>query len=192
RRYQTVPFVALELGPNALAALEGSPDIVRVVPDVLLHPTLEVSVPHIQGDQAWQAGYHGTGTTVAILDTGVESSHPFLAGKCVDEACFSSTTAGLSQSVCPSGESVQLGAGSAAPCQLDDCIHGTHVAGIAAGNGDQAGETFSGVAKGANLVAVQVFSEITDSDSCGGAAPCLGGFESDIIAGLEHVYSLKV
>src|SRR5262249_31674827 len=55
-----------------------------------------------------------------------------------------------------------------------------------------AGEDFSGVAKGANLVAVQVFSEITDSDSCGGAAPCLGGFESDIIAGLEHVYSLKV
>src|SRR5262245_37642371 len=33
RRYQTVPFVALEVGPGGLAALEGSPDIASVVPD---------------------------------------------------------------------------------------------------------------------------------------------------------------
>ncbi len=192
RRFQTLPFVALEVGANGLAALQSSPDIERIIPDVLFHPTLEFSVPHIQGDQAWQAGYDGTGTTIAIVDTGVEANHPFLNGKVVAEACFSTTADGLSQSVCPSGETSQIGAGAGAPCPLDDCIHGTHVAGIAAGNGDAAGETFSGVAKGANLVAVQVFSEIVDSDACGGTAPCLGGFESDIIAGLEYVYTLKV
>ena len=58
----------------------------------------------------------------------------------------------------------QIGAGAAAPCLLSDCLHGTHVAGIAAGNGDAAGQPFSGVAKGASLVAVQVFSEVIDSD----------------------------
>ncbi len=192
RRYQTLPFVALEVDPNALAALASSPDVVRVMPDGLMRPSLEMSVPRIEGDQAWQAGYDGAGTSIAVLDSGVDAAHPFFNGKVVAEACFSSTSAGLSQSVCPNGAATQIGAGAAAPCQMDDCIHGTHVAGIAAGNGAAASQPFSGVAKGANLVAVQVFSEIIDSASCGGTAPCLGGFESDIIGGLEYVYALKV
>src|SRR4029078_10523763 len=104
----------------------------------------------------------GTGTVVAILDTGVDASHPFLAGKVIDEACFSSTIAGLSQSVCPNGTGQQCGTGAAAPCSLDSCLHGTHVAGIATGNGASAGQPFSGVAKGARIVAVQVFSIVTD------------------------------
>jgi subtilisin family serine protease len=192
RRYQTLPFVALEITPNALAALESSPDVLAVSPDRLMRPSLEMSVPRIEGDQAWQAGYDGAGTTIAILDTGVESAHPFLNGKVVTEACFSSTSTGLSVSVCPNGEGVQVGAGAAAPCALDDCLHGTHVAGIAAGNGDALGEPIFGVARGANLIAVQVFSQIIDSDSCGGNAPCLGGFESDIMGALEYVYGLKI
>jgi len=194
RRYQTLPFVAMEIGPNELAALEASPDVVRVRPDGLMRLSLEMSVPRIEGDQAWQAGYDGAGTTIAVLDSGVDAAHPFLGGKVTHEACFSSTSAGLSQSVCPNGETTQVGAGAAAPCQLDECLHGTHVAGIAAGNGAGAGPdvTFSGVARSANLIGVQVFSEITDADMCGGVAPCLGGFESDIIAGLEYIYGLKI
>jgi hypothetical protein len=64
------------------------------------------------------------------------------------------------------------------------------VAGIATGSGASAGQAFSGVARGAHIVAVQVFSIVTDATSCGGVAPCAGAFTSDIIAGLEHVYSV--
>src|SRR5258707_10529842 len=73
---------------------------------------------------------------------------------------------------------------------MAECIHEPHVAGIAWDSGATAGVPFSGVAKGARIVAVQVFSIVTDPTSCGGAAPCAGAFDSDIIAGLEHVYAV--
>ena len=189
-RYLTVPQIAIEIGPSEFASLEAAgSDVVGVAEDEILHPVLADSVPLIGADQVWAAGYDGSGTMIAILDTGVDGTHPFLAGKVVEEACYSSTVAGTSQSLCPNGATEQVGPGAAVPCALSTCFHGTHVAGIAAGNGDNAGQTFSGVAKGAELMAVQVFSEIINSDSCGGAAPCIGAFTSDIVAGLEHVYA---
>ena len=186
RRYQTVPYVAIEASPAALAALRAAPDVVRVFDDEIVHAVLAQSVPQIQADQAWASGYDGSGTTIAILDTGVDGQHPFLAGKVVAEACFSSTVSALSQSTCPNGSDQQLGAGAGIPCSLSDCLHGTHVAGIAAGRGPVAGASFSGVARGANLIAIQVFSRITDAAECGGVAPCAGAFSSDVIAGLEY------
>ena len=185
RRYQTLPFVALEVTPAARAALERDPDALRVFNDEIARPVLAQSVPLVQGDQAWAAGYDGTDTTIAILDTGVDAQHPFLGGRVIAEACFSSTVAGVSQSTCPNGTDVQLGPGAAAPCSLADCLHGTHVAGIAAGNGTNAGVTYSGVARNARIMPIQVFSIITDANSCGGIAPCAGAFSSDIIAALE-------
>ena len=190
RRFTTVPYIVVEADDATRAALATSPDVVRVMDDAIMRPILAQSVPLIQGDQAWGVGDDGTGTVVAIIDSGVDSTHPFLAGKVIDEACFSTTTAGTSQSACPNGTSQQFGPGAAAPCSLSECIHGTHVAGIATGNGATAGVPFSGVAKGAQIVAVQVFSIVTDPNSCGGSAPCPGAFTSDIIAGLEHVYSV--
>src|SRR6187200_1616467 len=126
RRFSTVPLVALEVSPAARAALERHPDVARVFDDEIVRPVLAQSVPQIQADQAWNAGYDGAGTTIAILDTGVDANHPFLLGKVVDEACFSSTVSGISQSTCPNGSDQQLGAGAAAPCSLGDCFHGTH------------------------------------------------------------------
>lgn len=189
--YATVPYLAVELTPEGLDAIgASSPDVVRIFQDAIVQPVLAESVPLVQGDQAWASGYDGGGTTIAIVDTGVDSAHPMLSGKVVEEACYSSTISGISQTVCPNGLDEQVGPGAAAPCSLGDCIHGTHVAGVAAGNGDQAGQSFSGVAKGAQLMAVQVFSRIIDAASCGGIAPCAGAFTSDIIAGLERVYAL--
>jgi subtilisin len=188
-QYQTLPYVALDVDASALAALEAlDSDVVRVMNDEIVTPGLAQSVPLIQADQVWAAGYDGAGMMIAILDTGVDATHPFLAGKVADEACYSSTVAGTSQTFCPNGLDEQLGAGAAIPCPLPDCVHGTHVAGIAAGNGATAGQSFSGVAKGARLMAIQVFSKIISALNCGGTAPCVGAFSSDIIAGLERVY----
>ena len=189
RRYQTIPFVALDVTPGARAALNRAADVLRVIDDEILRPVLAQSVPLVQGDQVWAAGYDGTGTTIAILDTGVDRLHPFLGGRVIAEACFSSTVPGISQTTCPNGSDQQIGTGAAAPCSLADCLHGTHVAGIAAGSGSTAGVAYSGVARNARVMAIQVFSTITDANSCGGFAPCAGAFSSDIIAAMEHVYT---
>jgi subtilisin len=189
-RFDTVPYLVLDLDAAGLAAVEQSPDVVQVMDDPILRPALADSVPLIQSDQVWAAGYRGTGTTIAVIDSGVDSAHPFLTDRVVEEACYSSNVSGLSQSVCPNGLASQIGPGSAEPCPLPECAHGTHVAGIAAGNGASAKVAFSGVAPAAELMAVQVFSKVIDPANCGGTAPCMGAFSSDIIAGLERVYAL--
>jgi hypothetical protein len=190
RQFETVPLLALEVGPDALAELEAAFSVDVIAEDRLRIPQLNDSVPLIEGDLAWANGFDGTGTVVAVLDTGVERLHTFLTGKVVEEACYSSNITGQSRTVCPNGQTSQTGTNSARPCTLEGCFHGTHVAGVVAGKGTGS-VTFSGVAKGAQLMAIQVFSRITSATLCGGFAPCLGAWESDIIKGLERVYQRR-
>ena len=192
QQFQTVPFVVLEVTPEERAALTLDPDVERVLDDVLLFPVLTDSAPLVEADQAWNAGYDGSGTVIAVLDNGVDKAHPFLAGKVVEEACYSKTEPGATQTLCPNGLDQQIGPGAAAPCTLASCTHGTHVAGIAAGNDPAAAQPIAGVAKGANLFAIQVFTKVIDPAKCGGVAPCTGAFSSDVIAALERVYTVAL
>ena len=194
RRYQTAPLIAIGAGPGALRELEASGVMVRrVIEDRIHKPVLIDSVPLIGADQAWAQGYDGTGTVVAVIDSGVDSAHPFLAGKVVEEACYSTTSGQQSTTLCPNGAQEQIGPGAAAPCPLEEqgCWHGTHVAGIVAGNGTPADLPIWGVGKGANLIAIQVFSRINGFLDCGGVPPCIGAYTSDILAALERVYTLR-
>jgi subtilisin family serine protease len=190
-RFETVPYLVLEVESDALAELEAASfEVEHVLEDALYEPLLSQSVPLVEGPQAWADGFDGSGTVVAIVDTGVDRNHPFLAGKVVEEACYS-TTSGTTQSFCPNGQPAQTGPGSGVNCPTDipTCWHGTHVAGIAAGNGPGAGVAYSGVARGAQIMAIQVFSRgITQ---CSSLPPCLKGFISDVIRGLERVYALR-
>jgi len=182
REYQAVPFMAIEGGPDVRAAL--APMVATIYPDHLFRPSLNESVPLIRADQAWVQGFDGTGSVVAVLDTGVDKQHPFLAGKVINEACYSGN------GNCPNGTDTQLGPGAGVPCTFapGGCRHGTHVAGIAAG----AGATFSGVARGGQVMAIQVFSKFTGTD-CNGAGenPCALAYTSDLIAAMEHVYEFR-
>ena len=184
RAFSTIPYVALDVSPAALTALTLSGHVLGLEEDRLEKVMLPESVPLVQGDQAWNAGYDGTGWAVAVLDTGVYSQHPFLAGKVVSEACYSATGS------CPNGETEMLGPGAGETCTYapGSCPHGTHVSGIAAGRGSD----FSGVARGASIIAMQVFSKFTGSDCDDDVEdPCAKSYTSDTIAAMERVYELR-
>ncbi len=194
RRYQSSPLMALSVGPAALTALEASNlPIKRVMADRVHKPVLMDSVPLIGADQAWALGFDGSGKTVAVIDSGVDTAHPFLAGKVIEEACYSTTSGTQSTSLCPNGAAQQFGPGAGIYCPLDleGCWHGTHVAGIVAGDGTSLDLPIFGVGRGATLMSIQVFSQINTFLDCGGAPPCLGAYTSDILAALEYVYELR-
>lgn len=188
RRFSSIPFLAVEVDETDLQALAGSPEVTDIQLDAVAAPTLAQSTPLIGATKAWAAGYTGAGWTLAVIDTGIDSSHPFLAQKVVAEACFSSTIDGRSSTMCPNGGDTSTLPGAGGPCLLPGCEHGTHVAGIAAGKGT----TFSGVAPDATLISIQVFSSFSSSDDCGTQPrPCLLSYTSDQILGLERVYALR-
>lgn len=183
KQFVTQPFVVVQADAAVLAHILNSADVVSVQEDAILQASLAQSIPLVGGDKALTAGATGTGQAVAILDTGVDATHPFLSGKVVAEACFSTNGYGA-KSVCPNGDMSQIGVGAGKDCALSACNHGTHVAGIAAGKGS----SFSGVAKEAKIISVQVFTSFEDIS---GGYNALGAFTSDIMSGLEYVYSLR-
>ena len=194
RRFASIPYLAMSVTAQELRALEQMPEVTSIQKDKLVQPTLVNSVPFIGGTTAWSSGisYSGAGQAVAVLDTGVDSEHPFFVGKVVAEACYSTTDASKgSVSVCPEGVQSSTDTGSGMHCTLAGCEHGTHVAGIVAGNNGSRSAP-AGVAKGASIIAMQVFSKFTTENACGvGKAPCVSGYDSDIVMALERVLALQ-
>lgn len=197
--YTLVPGMALWVTPAGLAGLAADPAVQSIQEDLPLPPSLLESVALIGAPTVWTSGYSGQGQAVAVLDTGVDKNHPFLAGRVPAEGCFSTTSEGNgSLSLCPGGVGSSSAPDSALPygtgvCPAGACDHGTHVAGIAAGR-DPVGVDavgFSGVAKDANLIAIQVFSIFPGSYASCGGSPCPLSYSSDQIAGLEYVYGLR-
>ncbi|MEU1369435.1 S8 family serine peptidase [Streptomyces sp. NPDC005803] len=197
--FNKAPVTTLRVDTVGLAKLSAAPGVLSVTEDIPMPPSLDSTIPLIGADKTAASGTTGAGATIAILDTGVAVKHPFLGGRVTDEACFSSTdeTYG-STSLCPDGTDAQEGPGSAdaesGPCAAmgTACEHGTHVAGIAAGNGTSLfGAPKQGVAPGAKIIAIQVFSRFDSADYCGSEASCALSFASDQLAALEKVDAYK-
>lgn len=188
KKFDTIPFMALEISKAELDALLKMPEITSMEEDKLSKPLLAESVPLIGATGGAFAGFNGINQVVAVLDTGVDKNHPDLAGRVVSEACYSTTSSSQGvQSICPGGVSESTATNSALPyssgvCISGGCDHGTHVAGIAAG--------VQGVARGAKILAIQVFSWFP-KESCDGTSPCAMSYSSDQIKGLERINSLK-
>ncbi|SCF28496.1 Serine protease, subtilisin family [Micromonospora purpureochromogenes] len=94
---------------------------------------LKESVPQIGAPEAWAAGYDGRGAKVAVLDTGIDASHPDLVNQIDAKVSF------------VPGEDTS-----------DVNGHGTHVASTIVGTGAASDGVYKGVAPGADLVVGKV------------------------------------
>ena len=191
RTFGAAPFVAMDVDAAALRALRGSRNVESISLNAEFAPALAETADIVRFDETHAARLDGSGSIVAVLDTGVERYHPFIQGASVGEACFSEN------GDCPNGSTEQIGTGSAVPCTYSSkCSHGTHVAGIAMGRGGAGG--IHGVAPAARVMPIQVFSESTNCDDepaptavLGGTATCPRAKFDDLAAALQYIYDRR-
>ncbi|MGW2178998.1 S8 family peptidase [Streptomyces sp. NPDC001732] len=132
----------------------------RVWLDGVRRASLDKSVPQIGTPAAWKAGYTGKGVKIAVLDTGVDATHPDLQGQILDTKNF-----------------------TASPDAKDRVGHGTHVSSIAAGTGAKSGGKFKGVAPDAKLIE----GKVLDDDGFGDDSGILAGMEWAVAQGADII-----
>ncbi|WP_439380524.1 S8 family serine peptidase [Amycolatopsis lexingtonensis] len=142
----------------------GKPTLAAGISDVRLDRKVRValdrSTAQVGAPTAWQRGLTGAGTTVAVVDTGIDAQHPDLAGKTTAAADFS-------------------GEGDV----VDRHGHGTHVASIISGTGAASGGRFKGVAPDAKLLVAKVF----DASGEGDTAQVMAGIDWAVAQGAKIV-----
>ncbi|WP_066155125.1 S8 family serine peptidase [Halalkalibacter krulwichiae] len=121
-------------------------------------PAMADSAPFIGSDEAWEAGFKGEGVTVAVIDTGVDYTHPDLAANFGNYKGWDFVDNNDDPQETPPGDP-RGGATN----------HGTHVAGTVAANGE-----IKGVAPLATLLAYRVLG------------PGGSGTTENVIAGIER------
>lgn len=147
--YDIIPAIAIQIPEQALAGLERNPLVMAIEPDSVVttfgkpgkpsqpptqpDETIPWGVDRIDAELAWSAAT-GAGVNVAVVDTGIDSSHPDLIVN------YAGGTNIISPSKSP----------------MDDNGHGTHVAGIIAAADNNIGVV--GVAPQASLYAVKVLN----------------------------------
>ncbi|MEU3601082.1 S8 family serine peptidase [Streptomyces sp. NPDC006798] len=137
-----------------------APGVARVWLDAVRTANLETSVGAIGAPKAWEAGYDGTGVTIAVLDTGVDASHADLRGKVAKAGNFSDS-----------------------PDAVDRHGHGTHVAATAAGTGAHSGGKYKGVAPGAAVLNAKVL----DDQGSGTDSGILAGMDWAVAQGADVI-----
>ena len=163
-------FVA-DMTAAQIEGLSRTPGIFRIEEDApvlakLVEARADYGADRAQTPDGTFSGYDGSGVGVCVIDTGIDGTHEQLIGK-VDEFCDAWN----------GGCNIDPNTGAALDSTVpyDDHGHGTHVSGIAVGQGgaDPSVEQFRGVAPAARLYGAKVLSS-------GG-----GGFTSDIVKGID-------
>jgi subtilisin family serine protease len=163
--FSTISALAVQLPldtiKDSIQTLLERADVEKIWLDRTVHICLGESVPLIGAPELWDAEYNGTGVEIAILDTGIDDTHPDL-----DDLDDDPGTA---------DPKVIRAIDFTDDFTTEDLFgHGTHCAGIAAGTGAKSGGINKGVAPGAFLWNVKVLDQYGS------------GYESWIISGIEY------
>jgi subtilisin family serine protease len=124
-------------GPEPRLVQGLASDVTKVWLDAPVRATLDKSVPQIGAPAAWAAGHTGKGATVAVLDSGIDETHPDLADAVVGAQDFTRSDDGVK----------------------DGFGHGTHVASIITGGSLTSGGKYIGVAPDAKLLVGKVLND---------------------------------
>lgn len=155
-RYHSLPMIAVTTTKSRIAAISHLPSVRSIYGNRTFQWNLDATaraittVDRVKRNSDLTNANHGLpvsgrGVTVAVLDTGVDGTHADLAGRVVQNLKLVDTQS--------------LGVGFNYPIlstTLPDTDqvygHGTFVAGVIAGTGQQSGGKYAGVAPGANIL----------------------------------------
>jgi len=155
-KYKIGDVIAADVPAGAIQSLAGYYSIDEIAPERGYQAFLSESIPNLGIEAyAWDNSITGNGIKIAILDTGIDYNHEMFDNTQIISQTF-------------------VGEPS-----IDANGHGTHCAGIAAGNG-----LYKGVAKGASLLN----SKVLDSNGIGTTSSIIAGInwaveqDADIIS----------
>jgi len=186
---------------QAAAILAARPEVAEVYEDIAFEPALQASAPAIGADALWaELGGRenaGGGVTIAVLDSGIDPSHPMFApegwsypaGYPRGDSRYTTPKVIAARLYVRSGDPPVAGESSPVPGAAGS-PHGTAMAGVAAGNVVtatlwQRDVLVSGVAPGAWLMNYRIFYPNADGVEVAYAAEVLAAIEDAVADGAD-------
>jgi subtilisin family serine protease len=190
--------VAVVLDERYAPRLRRLPGVRDLLPNATYESKLDQSPGRIGADRLWNAPpfARGDGIKIGILDDGVDQTHPFFtpngyappAGFPRGQLAFTSSKVIVARAFAPPGASWPH---ANEPFDPDNSGHGTHVAGIAAGNAGtptSLGPVVSGVAPRAYIGNYRVMTVPSENVGLNGNAPeIVRGIEAAVADGMDVI-----